>query len=95
VILLNIVANKAFPNIFTFLKLFATLPLSSCSCEHSTSAMRQLNNYLRYSQTEERLSALAIIHSNYDYDIDMTEVCRLFMNKYPRRMECANMLFND
>jgi len=29
-----------FPNIFTLLKLFATLPLSSCSCERSASALR-------------------------------------------------------
>jgi len=32
--------QQSLPNIFTLLKLFATLPLSSCSYEHSASAMR-------------------------------------------------------
>ena len=36
------------PNIFTLLKLFGTIPFSSCSCERSASALRRLNTYLRY-----------------------------------------------
>ena len=31
---------QSLPNIFVLLKLFATLPLSSCSCERSASALR-------------------------------------------------------
>ena len=54
---------QSLPNIFVLLKLFATLPLSSCSCERSASALRRLNNYLRCTQTEERLTALALIMS--------------------------------
>ncbi len=45
---------NALPNIFTLLKLFATLPLSSCSCERSGSSLRRLHNNLRATQTEER-----------------------------------------
>ena len=82
------------PNLFTLLKLFATLPLSSCSCEQSASALRRLNNYLRASQTEERLSALALINCNYTERIDIDTVCRLFIQKHPRRMESASMLFD-
>uniref|UniRef100_A0A1X7UA98 TTF-type domain-containing protein n=2 Tax=Amphimedon queenslandica TaxID=400682 RepID=A0A1X7UA98_AMPQE len=68
---------SSLPNIHTLLKLFATIPLSSCSCERSASALRRLNNYLRCSQTEERLSALALIHMNYDTDIkiDNLDTC--------------------
>ena len=61
---------QSLPNIFTLLKLFATLPLSSCSCECSASALRRLITYLRCTQTQERLSELALIHSNYDAKID-------------------------
>ena len=86
---------ESLPNIFTLLKLFATLPLSSCSCEWSASTLRQLNTYLRCTQTEERLSALALIHCNYHQDIDTDSICKLFIVKYPHRMECANMLFNN
>ena len=81
------------PNIFVLLKLFATLPLSFCSCERSASALRRLNNYLRCTQTEERLSALALIHSNYEAQIDVDQVCKLFLEKFPRRIERASLLF--
>ena len=47
--------SKTFPNIFTLLH-FSTLPLSSCSCERSGSALKRLNNYLRCTQTEQRLN---------------------------------------
>lgn len=85
---------QTLPNIFTLLKLFATLPLSSCSCERSASALRRLNTYLRCTQTEERLSALALIHMNYETEIHVDEVCKVFLQKYPRRMEKANLLFD-
>ena len=82
------------PNTYTLLKLFATLPLSSCSCERSASTLRRLNSYLRCTQTEDRLSALALIHCNYNESIDVNSVCKLFVEKYPRRIGCANMLFD-
>ena len=83
---------QSLPNIFVLLKLFATLPLSSCSCERSASALRRLNNYLRCTQTEERLSALALIHSNYEAQIDVDQVCKLFLEKFPRRIERGSLL---
>ena len=66
--------------------------LSSCSCERSASALRRLNTHLRCTQTEERLTALALIHtcSNYESKIDVERVCKL---KFPRRMECGSLLF--
>ena len=70
------------PNIFTLLKLFGTIPLSSCSCERSASALRRLNNYMRCTQSEERLSALALIYMHYEYDINIDHVCKLFFLKY-------------
>ena len=81
------------PNVYTLMKLFATLPLSSCSCERSASALRRLNNYLRFTQTAERLTALALIHISYEVDIDTDTVCKLYLEKYPRRIQCASLLF--
>ena len=54
------------PNVYSLLNIFATLPLSSYSCERSASALRRLNTYLRCTQTEERLSAFALITMNYE-----------------------------
>jgi len=70
--------HLSLPNIFTLLKLFATLPLSSCTCERSASSLKRLHNYLRCTQTEDRLTALALIHTNYDYNFDIDTICKIF-----------------
>ena len=87
--------SGSFPNIFTLLKLFATLLLTSCSCEHSASALHRLNNYMQCSRTEPRSTSLTLIHSNYGFQIDVDIVFKKFMEKHPRRMEHANMLFSN
>ena len=70
------------------------LPLSSCACENSASVLRRLNTYLRCTQTEQRLSALALIHMNYEIEISVDDVCKTFLQKHPRKMEKANLLFD-
>ena len=50
-------------------------------------------NNLRCTQTEERLTALGLIHSHYHADIDVDTVCKLFLQKHPCRMEAASLLF--
>ena len=83
------------PNLRVLLQLFATLPLSTCSCERSASALRRLNTYLRCTQSEDRLSAAALIHANYVTPVDVNQVCKLFMQKHPRRIEAPSMLFES
>ena len=55
---------------------------------------RRLNTYLRCTQTEQRLSALALIHMNYEIEISVDDVCKTFLQKHPRKMEKANLLFD-
>ena len=83
-----------FPNLFALLKLFGVLPLSSASCERSASTLRRLHTYLRCSQTEDRLSALALVHAHYDIDVSIGQVCQRFMQKHPRRMEISSLLLD-
>ena len=90
---LNQCSPITFPNISILLKTFATLPLSSASCERSGSALKRLNNYLRCTQTEQRLTTLVLIHMNYQTDISVDTACKLFIQKHPRRMEKASLLF--
>ena len=63
-------------SIFYLLKLFATLLLFSCSCERLASMLRRLNNYLRFTQKYERLTALGLIHTHYHAanDVDTVHV---------------------
>ena len=55
-----------FPNLYILLKIAATLPVTSCECEHSISAMRRLNNYMRCTMGESRLSSVAGMHIKYE-----------------------------
>ena len=87
--------SETLPNVSRLLRLFATIPLSSCSCEKSASALRHLNTYLRCTQTEEHLTTFALIHKNYETGIDQNRVCRFFFYKYPRIMEIASLLFES
>ena len=63
-----------FPNLYVLLKIAATLPVTSCECERSINTMRRLNNYMRCTMGESRLSSLAIIHIKYDMLIDLDEL---------------------
>ena len=58
-----------FPNLYMLLKITATLPVTTLECERSISTMRRLNNYMRCTMGESRLSALALMHINYDMRI--------------------------
>ena len=52
-----------------------------CDCDDEP------NNNLRCTQTEERLTALGLIHSHYHAGIDVDTVCKLFLQKYPCKIE--------
>ena len=91
--LLKLYSPDNLPNVYTLMKCFARLPLSSCSCERSASALRRLNNYLRSTQTAEQLTALALIQISYEVDIDTDTICKLYLEKYPRIIQCASLLF--
>ena len=59
--LLPRIDKLAFPNIFTAMQILATLPLATCTCERSISALRRPKTYLRSTMTQERLTGLALL----------------------------------
>ena len=83
---------QLFPNISQLLKLACTLPVTSCECERSASTLRRLSTFMRASMGEERLSALAMIHTHYDMAIDLEEVVNIFANLHPRKLELKTLL---
>ena len=58
-----------YPNVKVVFLVFLTLPVTTCSVERSFSEMRLLKTWLRSSMTDERLSALALMHFNYELEI--------------------------
>ena len=67
-------SSAEFPNLYILLKIAATLLVTSCECERSINTMRRLNNYMRCTMGESRLSSLAIMHIKYDMPIDLDKV---------------------
>src|SRR6218665_4144329 len=73
--------GNMFPNITTIFELLLTLPVVSCSCERSFSAMRRLKTWQRSIMGESRFNGLALmnIHSNNDVgQIDLINVLKRF-----------------
>ena len=81
-----------YPNILQLLKLACTLPVTSCECERSASSLRRLNTFMRASMNEDRLSALAMIHTHYDMPVDLEETVNIFATLHPRRLELVSIL---
>ena len=78
---LKIANPMLFPNISAILQLLLTLPVGSCSCERSFSAMRRLKTWQRSSMGETRFNELAIlnIHDGDDFGmVDPSAVLKRF-----------------
>ena len=82
-----------FPNLYILLKIAATLPVTSCECERSISVMRRLNNYMRCTMGESRLSSLALMHIKYDMPVDLDEIVNLFEGLHPRMLQLSSLLY--
>ena len=59
---LAVVHQQSFCNIYTFLQLLVTVPISSATCERSISTLRYTKPYLRNSMTQDRLNGLALMY---------------------------------
>lgn len=90
---LKICDPSLYPNIYVLLKVGCVLPVTSCECERSASVVRRLNNYMRASQSIERLSGLALMNVNYGEKIDPDEVLDAFAKTHPRKLELNNLLW--
>lgn len=53
--------SMMFPSLKAILQVALTIPVSSCSCERSFSALRRLHTWLRSTMGQERLNELAVL----------------------------------
>ena len=77
---LDIVPSRL-QNIDTLLRLFCTLPVSTCTPERAFSAMKILKNYLRNSMRDDRLTGLALLYVHPEIDVDVDEVIGRFVSR--------------
>ena len=75
-----------YPNIRGLLSIGCTLPVSSAEDECSFSGLRRIKSYFRNRMSDERLSGLALMHLHRDLDIDVDEICTIFVTKHNRGM---------
>ena len=81
-----------FPNVRVLLQIACTLPVTSCECEQSASALRRLHNYMQASMGAERLSSLALLHVHYNTTVDLDEAVDIFSRLHSRRMELESLI---
>ena len=70
-----------------FVPQFQSCEFTSCECERSGSVLKRLHTFLRAAMEQTRLSALALLHVNYDANIDIEKVIYIFA----RKKEFANI----
>ena len=58
-----------FPNISIVLRILATLPITSCTCEKSASAIRLLKSYLKSTMSQTGLNGLASLYTHKDIEV--------------------------
>ena len=75
-----------FPNIYVFLRIGCTLPVTSCENERANSTLKNLKTVLRNKMGQERLSSLALMHIHYNLRIDFDDVMDKFKLKCNRRI---------
>ena len=79
--------HDMFHNIEVSLRILATLPVTSCECERSFSALRRLKNYNRSTMLSDQLNGLALMNIHQEIVPDINEVIRKFSLMGPRKLD--------
>lgn len=83
----HLLDEDMFPTLKVIFRIALTIPVSSCSCERSFSALRHLHMWLRRTMGQERLNDLAILSIEKEYldNVDLENVIDRFAKLKPRR----------
>lgn len=76
-----------FPNIYIFLSILTTLPVSIAGAERSFSVLRRLKTWLRSTMTDDRLTGLALLNIHYEMNINIENIIDRFAKSATRRNE--------
>ena len=90
---LKVCDSHTYPNLSVILRIIGTLPVTTCTCERSVSALRRLKTYMRSTMSDDRLNSIALMHIHRDVDISVEDVIDRFARRNPRRMELVDVLF--
>lgn len=80
-------AKDIYSEIDKLLRLYLTVPVTTCTAERSFSALRRVKTYLRSSMTEERLNNVLLLHVHREEaaNLDLKEIACVFVAANERR----------
>ena len=81
---LKAISFDGFENIKIILHILGTLPITSCECKRSISALRSLKNYKRSTMVEERLNGLALMQIHREIPPDFEKIINKFADENTR-----------
>ena len=87
--------SKSFPNMYSSLRLLATIPVNSCECERAVSVLRRVKTYLRNKMGAERLNGLSLMTIHRGIKLDFDEILTKFATMHKRRMQLVDILDDD
>ena len=85
----------SFPNILTAMRIFGTIPVTTCICERSISTLRRLKTFMRSTMGQKRLTSLALLNVHREIILDKEKVIDCFALKHTRRMVLVDLLNCD
>ena len=69
--------KESYPNIYTALTIFATMPVPAATAERSSSLLKRLKTYwLRNTMMQDRLTGLTLVNFHYEIPVDIDQVLR-------------------
>ena len=81
---LDVCDEKFYKQIYRFLQICGTLPVTVASSERSFSILRRLKTYLRNRTGEERLNGLALLNIHRDVDVTSDRILDILARKTRR-----------
>ena len=80
-------SKDTFREIDTLVRLFFTIPITTCTAERSFSSLRRIKTYLRSTMTEQRLNNVLILNAYKEEtdQLDIQEIASMFIAVNDRR----------
>eukprot|EP00117_Sycon_ciliatum_P001718 scpid89150/ scgid7258/ 52 kDa repressor of the inhibitor of the protein kinase; 58 kDa interferon-induced protein kinase-interacting protein; THAP domain-containing protein 0 len=86
------ILSGMFLNVVAALRIFCTLPITTCECERSVSVLWRLKTFLSSTTGQDRLSSLTLMHVHYSRSVSIDQVLDLVASRNPRRMALIDIL---
>ena len=82
-------AKNMLPEIDKLLRIYLTIPITTCTAERCFSMLRCVKTYLRSTMTEERLNNILLLHTHKEETdaLDLIHIANLFASANDRRKE--------